>query len=459
MIMIKILNFTPLKLLVILPSLYVLYGATRFDTNEPKVVGVDFGAYTFNQSPALLPITEEDGLSFLTHPEVKAPAFPENLPANREIEMPSYPSSSETALKRLRTKDGHSIDGRSPIHHPEKDAFHRVHAQLMMHFSDGEYGGSGTLIGPHHLITAAHNLYNRSTNSWASRIRVRFALNGNYLPFDQQLVARAYTYDRWLNGNEQEAQSCDLALFVLDHSIGDRIGWHGLSYLPNDSAALSGEISIAGYPADISDTAFQHDETRHTGAFKKMWRMANVTNKNNQSEIVPVEYSDTNLYYLIDTSGGQSGSGIVWVKEPGKAYVIGVHAYGEGHDGRENYGTRLTKDKLSDLQKWISATYEVIKQKGTPRPNIQLAPVPAAQAVSVNNNTRGVVCKGNSTFSARWVETKGSTGPTQGMVLYGLSKAQVKENVETQGEGEIEGAELNDEANLTIGGKLITKNQ
>ena len=62
------------------------------------------------------------------------------------------------------------------------------------------------------------------------------------------------------------------------------------------------------------------------------------------------------IYYNIDTSGGQSGSGI-WTNiqdtddEEPLPYVVGVHAYGSQDS---NSGTRLTAEKAENLQNWIN---------------------------------------------------------------------------------------------------------
>jgi V8-like Glu-specific endopeptidase len=451
-------NFIPYsktQCLIFFPSLCFLYGAT-FDTDDPRVIGIDFNRthayqpYTQEDSPTLLPITsDEEKNLFLMHPQVKTLSFPENIRTTPRLEMPGYASSAETALKRLMMKEGRPIDGRHPVHHPEKDPLYRVNAQLMMHFNDGEYGGSGTLVGPHHLITAAHNLYDRKTKAWASKIKVRFSLDGNYLPFEQQNVVRAYTYKHWVNPLEHDSQSFDLALFILDHSIGHETGWHGLCALHRDSLALKGEVSIAGYPAEVSETAFPDQETKHVGEFKKMWWMMN---KDHHHTVVPMEISPTRVYYQIDTSGGQSGSGIVWLKEKKQAYVIAVHAYGESAQGRGNYGTRLTPEKLTDLQKWISETYMI----GGKFENIPVGIPPADRSAS-NTSTTGANTTGHSRLKIGGnVKTEGSTGFTKGVVSSEHSQMSIKGNVETRGGSQTVGAELNDEADVTVDGDLVT---
>ena len=61
------------------------------------------------------------------------------------------------------------------------------------------------------------------------------------------------------------------------------------------------------------------------------------------------------IFYDIDTSPGQSGSG-VWLKHSLFGYCcIGVHAYGIDPEEPYNYnsGTRITDEKLNNIYSWM----------------------------------------------------------------------------------------------------------
>lgn len=63
------------------------------------------------------------------------------------------------------------------------------------------------------------------------------------------------------------------------------------------------------------------------------------------------------LYYDIDTSGGQGGSGIL-IEKGGSPYVIGVHTYGERGLNRSSSGVRLTPAKFEQIKGWISKSFK-----------------------------------------------------------------------------------------------------
>lgn len=283
-----------------------------------------------------------------------------------EIEMPTYASSLESAPEVVLGRLFENEDGREPVDRPVKNILYRVHAQLDIRTEEGKkFGGSGTLVGPRHLLTVGHNLYNPKFGGdrWAKAIWVCCALDGDLHPFDKLGVVRAYTYRQWVTQGEFK-EEFDLALFVLARPVDrpdTRAGWFGMSYLPEYSPLLKGEFQIAGYPleVDIDKVRSGFKDTSERRNFRKMWKMSN---KNKKGDIVPLEIAPGKFYYQIDSSPGQSGSGIWYVQKEGetmKPYVVGVHAYGEKHEeGRGNYGVRLTQRKFRQIIQWISETYE-----------------------------------------------------------------------------------------------------
>lgn len=302
----------------------------------------DFFPYTYARSD--FEFSEREGGSLCTEPSNPVVRFPEAATA-REFSMPTKASSVETVLMKVIA----GKDGRIPIDKPYSSLY-RVHAQLNMTFGDSKYGGSGTLVGPRHILTAAHNVFSRDTKKWASKILVRVALDGKYLPFDQQKAVRVYTYRKWVNELDPSYDSADydMALVVLDRDIGIRVGWYGLAYLPQIAFGEERHLCIAGYPKEVKGTDHSTHETDKVGEFRKMWRMSHKMNF-----IAPEK-----LYYDIDTSSGQSGSSI-WYEEGDKRYIVGVHAYGQEKLGEGNFGVRITKGKFNDLVNWISETKSV----------------------------------------------------------------------------------------------------
>ena len=223
-------------------------------------------------------------------------------------------------------------DGRTKVENPAHWPY-LFHSQLSLYFSSGEYGGSGTLVGPHHLLTAAHNVYNHNRDEWVQSIVVRLALDGNIAPFDECQVTRIYTFKNWT----RDRNPCyDLALVLLDRPVGHQTGWVGLLAL-KDKSLKKAKVNVTGYPGDKG--------------FKEMWTMSHHI-----KQIATEEMS-----YEIDTYGGQSGSA-VWLNKWGSPYLVGVHTLGEGIAGAGNSGVRLSLHKANYILRWIEETL-VIEQK------------------------------------------------------------------------------------------------
>src|SRR5690606_7868738 len=98
---------------------------------------------------------------------------------------------------------------------------------------------------------------------WAKSIIVRCATADRSNPFGEQQVVRAYTYRKFVDECDLEREDYDLALFVLDIPVGNKIGWSGLAYLPfmPVHSHLQGEFYVAGYPQKVENTRYPEKET------------------------------------------------------------------------------------------------------------------------------------------------------------------------------------------------------
>ncbi len=204
------------------------------------------------------------------------------------------------------------------------------HAQLSINFNGRTYGGSGAMVGPHHLLTCGHNVYDTKAKAWANEITVYPALNEAQAPFGFAKAIKAYTFSNWTERGERQY---DIALLILDKSIGKETGWGGL--LSEEDQDLSKEeVNIYGYPGDKG--------------FKQMWGM-----KHNIHKLEPEEFQ-----YLIDTNGGQSGSAI-WIFNHGTPKILGVHTLGSNFG---NFGVRLSQQKFQMIVEKIAETYKLKQQ-------------------------------------------------------------------------------------------------
>ncbi len=212
----------------------------------------------------------------------------------------------------------------------------------------GGWTGTGTLIGPSTVLTAAHNL----VGAQATDIVVTPALDGSTAPFGTTRGGATLLWHAGF-GTADEGGPRDIALLRLRDPIGARSGFWSRRYgsgrqdpvgrsidgrLPQGAGVLS--VNISGYPVDKCGTA-----ARPTPCGTTQWRTYHATVR----AVGPL------LHYLNDTKPGHSGSP-VWVRRHptmGGRVLLAVHV-ARGPRNREgrvvsNVAARLTPQILQ----WI----------------------------------------------------------------------------------------------------------
>jgi len=304
-------------------------GAEDHDELVEKVYDptVTYSAGIFNH--------HEDGATLSTHPQSPQKAWNQSL-SHYDKKYQNY--TQEAVLKLVIPGQ----DGRQRISNTTTWPY-SIHVQLTAIFGSIVGYGSGSMVGPHHLLTCGHNVCTRG-KGWAKEISVYPALNGKVAPFGCAKVTKAYTFQSW---QSREDQQFDMALLLLDKPIGDYTGWGGL--LNSTEAELSQErVTITGYPGD---NGFPEDDVDKNCT--QMWGMTHKIKR----------ISSEQFYYEIDTYGGQSGSA-VWVNKWGMPMILGVHTLGSNSI---NIGVRLSYKKFTEILRIISESYGL---------NSNIVPVP-----------------------------------------------------------------------------------
>jgi len=276
-------------------------------------------AYTFKP----IPYTDEEGL-LTTTPQRPTQGSRQSCEVYRGNPL----MMQEMLLMSIR-------DRRQPVERVDSWPY-SIHGQLETETREKTFGGSGTMVGPHHFLTAAHCVYNpQKMRGWPRSLTVRPALNDRSAAFGAVKATKVYLHQEWVESGGESSEN-DVALIVLERSIGNETGWAGLLALDNDSLR-SEKVHVTGYPGDKG--------------FKTMWTMEERFD----------HVGDELLSYRIDTSGGQSG-GAIWIKKFATPYLVGVHT--TGSTGR-NFGVRLSQEKFLKILKLMEETGEILEERAS----------------------------------------------------------------------------------------------
>ncbi|EAF9213432.1 trypsin-like serine protease [Listeria monocytogenes] len=163
------------------------------------------------------------------------------------------------------------------------------------------YVGTGIIIGSNKVLTAGHNLYDKSTRSWANGVIFQPKMN-NWVSPTYVTSSKLHVPVGWSSKGDS---NYDIGVVTLSKSVS---GYGSLKYrVPTVNTTLFSTIS--GYPGQRPKAGSQWYGNGN----------ALITNQK--------------ISYSIDTTKGQSGSPII-----NNGSIIGVHTLGDS----ANSGVRIT---------------------------------------------------------------------------------------------------------------------
>lgn len=119
-------------------------------------------------------------------------------------------------------------------------------------YSNGNtYIGTGFVLGPKAIATAAHCLYNSDRGGYAASVKVVPAKNGNKEPYGSVLVTASA--DNLIVSSDfikSSGPNHDWGIILLDTNLGDKTGWLGLKW--QSDSYTNTAVYNTGYPAVVN---------------------------------------------------------------------------------------------------------------------------------------------------------------------------------------------------------------
>lgn len=197
--------------------------------------------------------------------------------------------------------------------------------------------GSGFVIGPHTIATAAHCVYSKSSNSGCQSIKIRL-FNADGTLSQEVNAVEAHVPHKYVSDNYDDL-AYDYAVLTVNENLSSYYQFDlGVALDP----AIDNEqaVTSTGFPAQVNGTTVNNLNTNcmysSTGCLIK----SDPTNPRDETR---------QIYYSNDTTAGNSG-GPIYVTENfnGQTYktVIGITSSIPWDSDEYNTGTRITTELL-----------------------------------------------------------------------------------------------------------------
>lgn len=197
--------------------------------------------------------------------------------------------------------------------------------------------GSGTMIGPQHVLTTGRNLH-RDATGYADEIIVSPGYSDALspkAPFGTAKAVVLYSWDGWTNDHDDDH---DLGVILLDRPVGALSGWKPIGYHNDNDFFKEGTWEILAYSNIQGGT---RSLTVRTGQFDG------------------TDYSWPGGWYGNEV---WLSSTFLWPAEVGGAamrnggiYAVYSNMFGEPFDPFRSHAVRLTSGKYTDVQGWLAS--------------------------------------------------------------------------------------------------------
>ncbi len=265
-----------------------------------------------------------------------------NLSSDAQISEPYTPPAKLVSVENdnAGTRSAIGDDTRTLVTNPSASPYCKI-VYVRAYFDERTIRGTGVILGPDVILTAAHTIYRPEYGGYPNEVRIFTEVNGSQ-PLDSTHSGRTtditkITIPTAYTDSPSSYYGNDWAILVVDSDVGYQQGWMGFGSAPT---SYSEQYTISGYPEFYPDNSDNYTYYMYTA-----------------SGTISLNSAGTMYTYQIDTSSGQSGAPIYSSAQ----IVYGVHVLGT-NGGTYNQGTRITSTiynllveaKNAGIEKWGS---------------------------------------------------------------------------------------------------------
>jgi len=242
-------------------------------------------------------------------------------------------------------------DRRTEIPNPFDFPWNANGSLIMTFNNNSQYIGTGTLIGKRAVLTAGHNLYDRKMKREVESV-IFYPGRDKLSIYGEGKGVRMVIHPEWKKENSTNPEKSDIGLVILEEDFEkkyfknneEKLCFFGYNVIKMEDLVPQNNlpdqhprfINIAGYPG--------------AGIIENRIRILNgeqmLSMKGKVNSI-----KNGRIYYDIDTSPGNSGSG-VWFYNENVYTCCAIHTNG-GDKLEGNGGVFLDEDKCSTIDYWL----------------------------------------------------------------------------------------------------------